>query len=78
MHNFVSKFLIPFTLVSVIGIFPLAGFCQACSNEGEPCGDGFGNPCCPSWNDANGECKKLKCSTDPGSENTCVDDGACE
>ena len=75
MHNFVSKFLIPFILSITVGLFPFISPSQACSQEGEPCGEGFGDPCCPNYTNDAGETRKLKCSTDSGSENTCIDDG---
>ncbi len=78
MHNFVSKFLLPITISIIVGLIPLSGFCQACSSEGEPCGDGLGS-CCPTYTNEAGECKKLTCAP-PDHENagTCIEDGVCE
>lgn len=53
-------------------------FCQQCGSEGEPCSeDGALGTCCLTYTDAEGICWKLKCSTDPNTENTCIKDGQC-
>ena len=64
-------------LTMFVAMMPfLAGLCQGCSGEGQPCSpDGVLGKCCPTYTNNNGETRKLKCSTDPKTENTCVDNG---
>ena len=69
------KLFILLSLVLSLASLPLQkGICE-CSQEGEPCGEGLGE-CCPTYTNDQSETRKLKCSSDPKTENTCVDDGA--
>ena len=54
-----------------------AGYCDDCSTLDEPCStDGALGTCCETYTNDQNETKKLKCSTDADTENTCVDDDA--
>ena len=72
-----KKLIFLFFIVIFTAFMPfLAGLCQGCSSEGQPCSsDGVLGKCCPTYANDNGETRNLKCSIDPKTENTCVDDG---
>lgn len=76
MKVILKLFVILAFAVSLI-YFPAQRALSECSQEGEPCSGGLGE-CCPTYTNDKGETRKLKCSTDLKTENTCVDDGTVE
>ena len=71
---FFQRLLILLPLAGILAFMPFnSSFCQnSCENEGMPCDEDENTstlPCCAT-DQASG--KALKCSTDPGTEGTCI------
>lgn len=77
---FLYKLAIIAPLACFLAILPFqSGFCE-CANLDEPCSQNSDNAssipkCCPTYSNDQNETRYLKCSTEPTTENTCVDNG---
>lgn len=79
-YDMLKKLLFLLVVVMFLGLLlARQSFCQNCASEGEPCSqDEKLGKCCLTYTNTEGKTRKLKCSTEPETENTCVDDGPVE